>query len=324
MRSKILDLLKKHTDTFISGEQIAEQLQVSRTAIWKHIKTLRQQGYEIESTSRNGYRLLSSPDLLSPEEIMPKVSNLKLAQDMVYFETTDSTNNQGKILANNGAPEGTVILAEEQTGGRGRLSRAFYSPKGKGIWFSIILRPPFLPQDAPKITLMSAVAVTKAIKRAAGIDVGIKWPNDILYKGKKIVGILTEMNAEMDGINYVVLGIGINVNLTEEEIPDELKDIALSLRMIAGHGISRQELLIAILEELDILYKEAVTSGFKAIFREWKEHSVTLHQKVKVIGPSETYLGEAVDIDDEGVLLVKVDGEIRKVLAGDVSIRPQD
>lgn len=323
MRSQILNLLKQAGDNFLSGEYLAETLNVSRTAIWKHIKALRDSGYDIESVPRNGYRLLHSPDLLSAEEVKNSLSTKILSSDIKYFTTTDSTNNQAKKLALDGAVDGTIVISEEQNGGRGRLSRSFFCPKYKGIWFSVILRPDFLPQEAPKCTLLAAVAVTKAIYDVTGVKVGIKWPNDILYNGKKLVGILTEMSAEMERINYIVLGIGIDVNISVEETPEDIRDIMTSLSQITGKKVSRLELLNKLLYHLEQLYIMAQKQSFAPILDEWRKYSITLNQEIKVISGNDVTYGEAVDIDDDGALLVKINGQIKRVLAGDVSIRPR-
>lgn len=323
MRSQILNLLKQAGDNFLSGEYLAETLNVSRTAIWKHIKALRDSGYDIESVPRNGYRLLHSPDLLSAEEVKNSLSTKILGSDIKYFTTTDSTNNQAKKLALDGAVDGTIVISEEQNGGRGRLSRSFFCPKYKGIWFSVILRPDFLPQEAPKCTLLAAVAVTKAIYDVTGVKVGIKWPNDILYNGKKLVGILTEMSAEMERINYIVLGIGIDVNISVEETPEDIWDIMTSLSQITGKKVSRLELLNKLLYHLEQLYIMAQKQSFAPILDEWRKYSITLNQEIKVISGNDVTYGEAVDIDDDGALLVKINGQIKRVLAGDVSIRPR-
>lgn len=323
MRSQILNLLKQAGDNFLSGEYLAETLNVSRTAIWKHIKALRDSGYDIESVPRNGYRLLHSPDLLSAEEMKNSLSTKILGSDIKYFTTTDSTNNQAKKLALDGAVDGTIVISEEQNGGRGRLSRSFFCPKYKGIWFSVILRPDFLPQEAPKCTLLAAVAVTKAIYDVTGVKVGIKWPNDILYNGKKLVGILTEMSAEMERINYIVLGVGIDVNISVEETPEDIRDIMTSLSQITGKKVSRLELLNKLLYHLEQLYIMAQKQSFAPILDEWRKYSITLNQEIKVISGNDVTYGEAVDIDDDGALLVKINGQIKRVLAGDVSIRPR-
>lgn len=321
MRSQILNLLKQANHKFLSGEELAEILNVSRTAIWKHIKALRDNGYDIESVPRSGYRLITSPDLLSSEEIKASISTKILGSDIKYFDSIDSTNTQAKKIATD-ASDGTIIISEEQVGGRGRLSRSFFAPKGKGIWFSIILKPNFLPQEAPKCTLMAAVAITKAIEEETNIKVGIKWPNDILYDNKKLVGILTEMNAEMDRINYIIIGMGINVNISTEEMPDDIKDIAISLSQISGNKVSRLNLLNKILYHLEKLYIISQEKGFTPIFDEWRKYSITLNQSIRVIGTNETLEGVAVDIDEDGALLVNINGQIKRVLAGDVSIRP--
>lgn len=324
MRSSILDLLRKAAGEFVSGEEIAKKMQVSRTAIWKHIRELRESGYAIESHSRSGYCLRDTPDLLFPSEIENCITTEILGKKIYYYKEVDSTNNQAKLLAAKGAPEGTIVVSEAQNGGRGRLARGWIAPAGKGIWFSVILRPAFLPQEAPKCTLMAAVAITRAIEHAVGTRCGIKWPNDILYEGKKLVGILTEMNAEMDGINYIVIGMGINVNLEKSDLSDEVKEIATSLCMIKGEPIARLPVLAEILKQLEFLYQQSLEQGFSGILEEWKTYSVTLGQEVNVIGIDKTFSGVAVDIDTEGALLVRTeDDEIKRVIAGDVSIRPK-
>ncbi|MBQ1416338.1 MAG: biotin--[Selenomonas sp.] len=244
---------------------------------------------------------------------------------IICHEEIDSTNNAAKRLAREGAAEGTVVVAESQTGGKGRLERQFFSPKGKGIWFSVVLRPKFLPQEAPKCTLLAAVAVARAMTEF-GLKPGIKWPNDLLYDNKKLVGILTEMSAEMDGINYIVIGTGINVNIAPEEFPEELRSVATSLSQMKGANLPRVKFLQAVLRALDDLYAKVQVEGFAPVLKEWRQYSITLGQEVKVIGvrDGEVYYGKAVDIDDEGALLVDTAAGRQRVLAGDVSIRPKN
>lgn len=323
MRTQILQLLRTHSGQYISGEELSRMLAVSRTAIWKHIQSLKNEGYAIEAHPRLGYSLRQAPDLLSPKEIKACLESQLLGSHIHYFTDVGSTNNEAKKLAAEGCPEGTIVVAEAQTIGRGRLSRGWFSPHGKGIWLSVVLRPPFQPQQAPKCTLMAAVAVTKAIRNFCDLQCGIKWPNDILYDGKKIVGILTEMNAEMDAINYIVIGMGINVNITADEFPPELAEIGTSILAAKGHPVSRLHLLCRILTELEQAYQQVVREGFAPILEEWKTLSVTLGQAVNVIGPDEKYSGTAITIDEDGALLVETDMGLRKVIAGDVSIRPQ-
>ena len=323
MQKKVLALLRTAGDGYISGEEIAGRLGVSRTAVWKHIRALKSAGYEIESHARKGYSLIEAPDLLLPQEIQPKLQTKIVGKNMLHYNDIPSSNNEAKRLALEGAPDGTVVVAEAQSTGKGRLSRGWYSPARKGIWFSVIFRPPFLPQEAPKCTLLAAVAVVRAMKDM-GFPVGIKWPNDVLYEGKKLVGILTEMSAEMERINFVVIGTGINVNLWPEDFPEEVREIATSLSMLGKRNIDRTELFIRILEAFDELYLSVEKDGFSEVLDEWRRYSVTLGQQVNVIGVKETFSGTAADIDDDGALLIDTPTGRRRVLAGDVSIRPRN
>ena len=243
---------------------------------------------------------------------------------LLYKEETRSTNEDAKIAAAEGAPDGTVVLTEFQGTGHGRLSRGWFCPKGKGVLFSVLLRPQdILPQDAPKYTLLAAVAVVRAC-RARGLDVGIKWPNDVLADGKKLVGILTEMSAEMERIHYIVIGTGINVNIEAAEFAPEIREKATSLSLLAGHPLDRRQLLADILQEMETLSLDVQAQGFAPVLDEWRRLSLTLGQEVRVIGVNETFTGRAVDIDADGALLVDTETGRRRVLAADVSIRPAD
>ena len=325
MRNKILQILRQSGNKYMSGEEMAEKLGVSRAAVWKHIKEMRSQGYNIESLARNGYILREAPDAMLSGEISNGLETKTIGCRIICHEEIDSTNNAAKRLAREGAAEGTVVVAESQTGGKGRLERQFFSPKGKGIWFSVVLRPKFLPQEAPKCTLLAAVAVARAMTEF-GLKPGIKWPNDLLYDNKKLVGILTEMSAEMDGINYIVIGTGINVNIAPEEFPEELRSVATSLSQMKGANLPRVKFFQAVLRALDDLYAKVQAEGFAPVLKEWRQYSITLGQEGKVIGvrDGEVYYGKAVDIDDEGALLVDTAAGRQRVLAGDVSIRPKN
>ena len=324
LRQEILRLLRKAGDHYLSGEEIAETLGVSRTAIWKHIKELRRAGYDIVSQAHSGYRLEKSPDLLTPAEIAPLLKTRVIGAKLLYKEETRSTNEDAKIAAAEGAPDGTVVLTEFQGTGHGRLSRGWFCPKGKGVLFSVLLRPQdILPQDAPKYTLLAAVAVVRAC-RARGLDVGIKWPNDVLADGKKLVGILTEMSAEMERIHYIIIGTGINVNIEAAEFAPEIREKATSLSLLAGHSLDRRQLLADILQEMEALSMSVQAQGFTPVLDEWRRLSLTLGQEVRVIGVNETFTGRAVDIDADGALLVDTEAGRRRVIAADVSIRPAD
>lgn len=324
MRAKILELLRQGAAGYLSGEEVSRRLNVSRTAVWKHIQALKADGYDIEAHSRLGYRLCAAPDLLLPEEIGPWLTTKYIGRQIVYLPSVVSTNTEAKRLAADGCPEGQIVIAEEQTGGKGRLSRGWFSPQGKGIWLSLVLRPPFSPQEAPKCTMLAAVAVNRAIRRVTGVACGIKWPNDILYEDKKLVGILTEMTAEMDAINYVVIGMGINVNIAAEEFPPDLHAIATSLAMAAGHPLSRLQLLAAILEELEQAYQMSIDKGFAPVLDAWRGESVTLGRMVDVFGQGRKFAGLATDIAADGALLVETPDGLERVVAGDVSIRARE
>lgn len=321
MKSKIIERLKGAAGKFISGENIADELKVTRTSIWKNIQALRKLGYEIESHGKLGYKLNQMADLLLPAAIQSDLHTKIIAAEnkMIHKVSVDSTNNLAKKLAYDGAADGTVIVAEEQTGGKGRLERKFFSPASKGIYFSLILRPKCLPKDAPKFTLMAAVAVANAMKRF-NLPAQIKWPNDIMFNGKKVVGILTEMSAQIEKVNYIVVGIGINCNVAREEFPEDIREIATSLSEINGGKISRVDLFRSVLEELDKLY----TGGnFSETFKLWREFNITLGKNIKVISAEtgESFTGIAVEIDDEGALIVQTENGLQTVYAGDVSIR---
>ncbi len=322
MRKTIVEILKNAGDNFVSGESIAGELGISRTAIWKHIQKLRESGYEIISRERCGYKLKDAPDLLLPSEIQIGLETEIIGKNMEYHPSVDSTNRVAKALAYNGAEEGTIVVAEEQEVGKGRLDRKFFSPRGKGIWFSVILRPEILPKDAPKLTLMAAVAVAEAMARF-NLKAEIKWPNDIMFEGKKLVGILTEITGEIGKITYIVVGVGINVNISREDFPEELQDVAASLSEMNGEILSRVQIFRAVLEEFDKLYIEVKNSGFDKVIESWKKYNVTLGKNVRVIsaGEGEDFTGKAVDLNSDGALVVETKNGRRAVYAGDVSIR---
>ena len=321
-RSVILEVLRNRTGQFVSGEELGRKLNVSRTAVSKQIQKLRQEGYDIESTVSQGHRLKRLPDLLRPEEVCPRLTTQLLGSEIYYFSEIGSTNDEAKKKAVAGCPEGTLVITETQLGGRGRLSRGWFSPVAKGLWFSVVLRPPFPPQEAPKCTLMAAVALNRAIRDVTGISCGIKWPNDILCNGRKLVGILTEMSAEMDAINHIVIGMGINVNIDASEIPPELKTIATSVSIETGAEVSRIDLFIKVLERLEEIYLQVKTGGFSVVLDAWRQESITLGRMVNVIGLDKSFVGKAIDIDNDGALLVETEQGVERVLAGDVSIRP--
>ena len=323
MRNEILEYFRKANGQFVSGQQISRDLHVSRTAIWKHINVLKERGYIFESSTRKGYRLIYAPNLLTPLEIESALHTETFGRHVVYMETTSSTNDEAKEIARKGAEEGTIVIAEEQTNGHGRLTRKFNCPFAKGIWFSLILRPKFFPMEAAKCTLLAAIGVCRGIRRMGLKDAGIKWPNDILYHGKKMVGILTEMSASMEKIDYIIIGIGINTGMKKNDFPEEARETATSF-LNEGIDVSRKDLLAAVLYELEKEYKLAQEEGFDKVLEDWKSLSVTIGQEVRVIFGDDSYTGKAVGIDKDGCLLVDTGKAVTRVLAGDVSIRPVD
>lgn len=302
MKAQILKALRDGPG-YVSGETLSKQLGISRVAIWKHIRSLRQAGYRI-ATSPRGYRLLSSPDLLLPYEF-PGIEHR-----IHYFREVGSTMDAARELAREGAEEGTIVVAEVQTRGRGRLSREWASPAG-GIYFTIILRPRVSPIYAPRINLMASVAVAAAIRKLFGLKAELKWPNDVLIQGRKVCGILAEMDAEMDAIHFVNVGIGINVNTSVAQF----KNTSISLKDVLGREVSRKELLSALLAEIDQWLPLLMKPD---LLKEWKKLSGTLNKNVRITSPTEQLVGRAMDIDARGALILKKkDGSLVTVLAGD-------
>lgn len=324
MKDKILQLLKENEKNFISGQLISEKLGVSRTAIWKYINTLKEEGYHIESISKRGYKLLSSPDLLTFEEISNCLNTKYIGRNIMYFQTIESTNNKAKELANK-SDNGTVIISEEQTLGRGRLGRIWTSPKYKGIWMSIILKPDVDPQGVTMVTQIGAAAVVKTLS-SMGIQTYIKWPNDIVLNGKKICGILTEMSGELNKVNYVVMGIGINVNIDKEEFPEELKSVATSLRSEIGNTVCRKELVTNLLNNFEVLYDEFIhKNSIESSIKICRNNSILIGKEVKIIKRNEEYFGKAINLSNTGELIVQYpDGSIEEIVSGEVSIRGLD
>lgn len=320
MKKKILNILKKYEGEYVSGERLSEELGITRAGIWKHMKSLKEAGYEIESVSNKGYKLVGTPDKIDEDEVTPFLKTKYIGRNFIHFDEIDSTNTQAKRECAQKVIEGMVITAEGQTKGKGRLGRQWTSPKGTGIWMSVVLTPDIAPVLAPKTTIIGAAAVYKALKDI-NIDAGIKWPNDIVVDGKKVCGILTEMNAEMDRINYIVLGIGINVNA--EEFPEELKDKGTSLRLQLGKEINRKELTAKVLNYIEYFYDLFKNTGsIKEVINICRKGSVLLGKEVKVINGGKEIICTAIDIDEDGELIVKHgDGTIHKVLSGEVSVR---
>ncbi|GER67904.1 bifunctional ligase/repressor BirA [Weizmannia acidilactici] len=318
-RKKILELLTEAGGGFVSGELLAKKLNCSRAAVWKHMEELRKEGFELEAVRKKGYRIKSTEDKVTENEIQYGLEAKRLGKTVYYKETVDSTQKLAHRLVQEGCPGGTLVIAEEQTGGRGRLQRAWYSPKYTGIWMSVVLRPDLPPQWAPPFTLIAAVAVAQAIEETAGVHPEIKWPNDILIGGKKCTGILTELQADTDQIQAVIIGIGINVN--ETEFPDELKPIATSLLIESGRKIKRALLVQRILERLEKYEKIYIENGFAPLKLLWESYAAVIGKNITAHTLKGDISGKAIGITDEGVLQLEgEDGKIHSIYSADIEI----
>jgi BirA family biotin operon repressor/biotin-[acetyl-CoA-carboxylase] ligase len=322
MDEAILKLLRQHTATPLSGEEIARRLKVTRTTVWKKIKGLEQMGYEIEASTRSGYRLVSSPDLLAPWEVHPLLQTKKIGRRIHYFQTLDSTNANAYQLALDGAEEGEVVISESQEKGRGRLERQWFSPPFLNLYLSLILRPNIPPHQASLITLMAAVATADAITQFSGLLPLIKWPNDILLRDRKVAGLLNEIHSEMDRIHFVILGIGVNLNMDEKLFSEEIRTVATSLKIEMGQTISRKAFLQFFLQALEKWYSVFLKEGGAAILKAWRDRAHIRGRGVKVTSFGETFVGIAIDVDSDGALILETaEGERKRVVAGDVEYK---
>jgi BirA family biotin operon repressor/biotin-[acetyl-CoA-carboxylase] ligase len=322
IRKKLLTVFTEHQGEFVSGQKISDMLGCSRTAVWKHISELRKEGYELEAVQRKGYRIKEKPDKMSSNEIQLGLKTKILGTEIHYRESLSSTQKVAHQLANEGTPEGTIVVAEEQVNGRGRLDRSWYSPKHTGIWCSLILRPKISPQRSPQLTLLAAVGVVRGIEKATGIQANIKWPNDILINNKKVVGILTELQAEADRINAVIIGIGINVNQETEHFPESLRDVATSIAIEKGESCNRALILQEILYEIEQLYDEYLENGFSVIKTIWESHAVSIGKQITARTLNGTILGRALGITDDGVLIIEDDqGKKHNIYSADIEIK---
>jgi BirA family biotin operon repressor/biotin-[acetyl-CoA-carboxylase] ligase len=322
MDDEILQLLREHSSDFLSGEEMSRRLGVTRTAVWKRLQRLRALGYEIEASTRSGYRLIRSPDLLTPLEIKPLLKTNWIGQTIHYFQSIDSTNSKAYQLATQGAEEGEVVIAESQKKGRGRLGRHWVSPPFLNLYLSLILRPQIPPHQASLITLMAAVATASAIERYADLIPLIKWPNDILLSGRKVAGLLNEIHSEIDRIHFVILGIGVNLNMGEKMFSKELREVATCLEREVGQTISRKTFLLSLLEELEKWYTIFLKEGGAPVLKAWRDRAKIKGKRVDVTSFGETLSGVAVEVDSDGALILEMkDGKRRRIVAGDVEYR---
>lgn len=318
MENKILNQLK-NCDTYLSGEELSNILNVSRTAVWKHIKNLKAKGYIIEGISKKGYKLISCPDSLCEAELIPLLKENKLINNIVHFDILNSTNIKAKELAKNGEKDGTIIIAEEQSSGNGRFQRVWNSPKG-GIWFSLLLKPSIPPSEAPKITQIAAASLYKTFSDL-NIDTAIKWPNDIYLNDKKLCGILAEMKCDMDSIHYLVLGIGINVNIDLSQFDDCVKSTATSLKIEYNKSFERNKVLALFLSHFENLYSQFINNfDLSETIELCRKHSNIWGKKARLITYKNEEIVTCVSLSDKGDLIVKdINGIEKAVLSGEIS-----
>ncbi len=318
-QARILSILKNNNGRWISGENLSAEVNISRAAVWKHMCKLKQDGYMIESLPRKGYLLRRTSDQLLPEEIRQDLGTVFLGKKAIHhFNSLESTNTLAKELAVQGAAEGTLVLAETQTAGRGRKGRYWFSPPGEGICLSMILRPDLSPFEVPRLTLLSAVAAADSVRNHTGLTALVKWPNDLFLGQRKLAGILTEISTDMDAVNHVIVGLGLNVNTAV--FPPELSGTATSLFLESGRTYSRVGLLRQFLQEFETLYQAALSQGFDSVIQRLRTMTNTIGRRVTVTLNHQTHSGTAQDIDHDGALLIMDDnGRSLRVLSGDVN-----
>ncbi|MBC6696345.1 biotin--[acetyl-CoA-carboxylase] ligase [Terrisporobacter mayombei] len=318
MRDKVIKAILDSGKEFVSGEELSKELGISRTAVWKHINALKEEGYSIESVNKKGYRLLDSPnDLLNPQNIYHNLQTDIIGQNIIHFNKLESTNDYLKQVGND-VVEGTVAISEEQTKGKGRLGRVWESKVGDGIWMSIILKPDIMPYKAPFITLIAGASVVKALNNL-GVNAQIKWPNDVIINDKKVCGILTELSAEIERINYVVLGIGMNVK--NEDFDSKLKNKATSLHK-EGYKLHRVDIVKEIFYQFELLYKKYLDNDKEEVLNICRDYSAILNKEIYIIRNDEKELVKCIDVNEEGNLLVKnSSGQVKEIISGEVSIR---
>lgn len=319
MKEEILRMLKE-TGDYVSGQELSQRLHVSRSAVWKHIKALKEEGYEIDSVTNRGYLLKNIPELWDKQQIEENLKTLRLGRELLLLHKVDSTNEELKRRARSGAVHGLVCVAEKQVAGKGRLGRVWSSPAGVGIWMSVLLRPDISPFEVSGITLAAGLAVCRAVQKLTGCNAKIKWPNDVVIGRKKVCGILTEMSAESDRVDFTVVGIGINVNT--DSFPEEIACKATSLKIETGKHLSRTALLCEVLLQLEIYTDEFLLNTCGSITDEYKENCVTIGRKVSAVRGGVQVMGEAVDVTLSGALVIREkNGKLTEINSGEVVVQ---
>jgi BirA family biotin operon repressor/biotin-[acetyl-CoA-carboxylase] ligase len=321
IRKELLDAFTNAGESYLSGQHIADLIGCSRTAVWKHIEELRKEGFELEAVRRRGYRILKTPETITADEIRLGLKTKFIGKSIHYKESVESTQKIAHQLILENAPEGTVVIAEEQSSGRGRMDRKWHSPKYTGIWMSLILRPNIPLIKTPQLTLLTAVAGVQAMEEVTGLVPEIKWPNDILLNGKKVTGILTELQAEADKVHSIIIGIGMNVNQHKEDFPEELTSTATSLFIEKNQKVSRSDIIKCIFINLEKLYLLYLNNGFFPIKMLWESYAVSIGKQIKARTLTNTIEGKALGITDDGVLeLEDKDGVIHRIYSADIEL----
>ena len=320
-KDSILKVLMNNFGESVPGKVLAELSAISRSGVWKHIASLRKEGFNIKAGIKSGYILNSIPDRLLPKLIHQNLKTERVGKRIEYYENIDSTNAAAKDLALKGAPEGTVVVAEHQTKGKGRLKRSWLSLPGENILFSVIFYPQISTDRVFRLTMLASIAAVRAVRRICKVDAKIKWPNDLYLNEKKVCGVLTEFSADFDSVHYTVVGIGLNVNF-EISKNSEIENIATSLMEECGEKISRLSVFTALLEELDLLYKSFVKTGGEGLEKEWSKYSMVFGRKIKIISGKDTKFGIAKGINKSGhLILLNDNGQEEEIVCGDLSLR---
>ena len=320
-KDSILKVLMNNFGESVPGKVLADLSGISRSGVWKHIASLRKEGFNIKAGIKSGYMLNGVPDRLFPKLIHQSLETERVGKRIEYYESIDSTNAAAKDLALKGAPEGTVVVAEHQTKGKGRLKRSWLSLPGENILFSVIFYPQISTDRVFRLTMLASIAAVKAVRRICKVDAKIKWPNDLYINEKKVCGVLTEFSADFDSVHYTVVGIGLNVNF-EISKNSEIENIATSLMEECGEKISRLSVFTALLEELDLLYKAFVKTGGEGLEKEWNKYSMVVGRKIKIISGKDEKIGIAKGINKYGhLILLNDNGQEEEIVCGDLSLR---
>ncbi len=318
-RSKLIELLSKNQHQYISGQHLSNSLKISRSAIWKHMNELKKDGYDIEGVTRKGYRIVSFPEKVSENTIQWGLNTFWAGKKVYYKETIDSTQRLAHQLALDGAEHGTIVIADEQVKGKGRTGRHWQSHKSLGVWMSIILRPNILPYAAPQLTLVTATVIANLIEELTGIRPHIKWPNDILVNDKKIAGILTEMQAEQDKVNYVIIGIGLNVNQLSTDFDHASSYPITSLRMETNETWSLIKIIQQMLQIFESKFDHFMTNGFQEVKKEWEHYGFKMNEQIQIKSGQNNRYGTFLGIAEDGALLIKNEEEtIEKIYSAEI------